>query len=185
MNILEEIADFLQDIWERSDINRKTMVVRRGNDSTTWNNTASAWNKARDNSIVLLYAIRMEGLLEMLCFGKVLRLMAADVVAWHYRAGGQLQRDTFIWNDLPLPWEVFSGRKTCTLSMVEQVCRKQGIDPIKSGWTGPRPRTKVAKFHPTPELVHGVSVGCPFLASYLRDLGFYSAKKACYPTPIK
>jgi hypothetical protein len=177
MTILEEMAYFLQEIWERSDIKRKTMVVRRGNDSTTWNNTASAWNKARDNWIALLYAMGMEGLLEMLCFGKVLRLMAGDVVAWHYMAGGQLDANTFVWNELPLPWEVFSGRQTCTLSMVEQACRKQGIDPTKSGWTAPRPPTKVAKFNPTAELVHGISVNNPFLADYLRDLGFYSGKK--------
>ena len=83
--ILQDISDLLEETWERSAINRQTMVVRRGNDFSTWNNTASAWNKARENWIALLQAMGMEDMVDTLCFGKVLRLMAADVVAWHFQ----------------------------------------------------------------------------------------------------
>ena len=86
-NILQEIALFLGEIWDANDINKKTMIVKRGNDSTTWNNTAGAWNKARDNWMNIIYALGMEDLLDELCFGKVLRLMAADVAAWHNASG--------------------------------------------------------------------------------------------------
>jgi hypothetical protein len=174
--ILEEIARLLLDVWERSDINRSTMVVRRGNDSSTWNNTASAWNTARDNWIALLYAMGAEEILQTICFGKVLRLMAADVVAWHYSAGSGLDPDTFVWNELPLPWEVLSGQQSCNLNLVESTCRKHNVDPIKKGWTVPRPSGKPVAFKATPELVHGVSVANPMLAEVLRNSGFFSGK---------
>jgi len=176
--ILQEIARLLKETWERSDINRRTMVVRRGNDSSTWNNTAGAWNKARDHWIALLDALGMSEMLEVMCFGKVLRLMAADVVMWHQSVGNTLDPDTAVWNELPLPWEVLSGEATCTRSKVEEVCFKHGVDPVKNGWTAPRPRNVVAEFRPTPELVHGVTVGNPFLAKILRQAGYFSGKSA-------
>lgn len=174
--ILEEIAKLLQAVWEISNINRSTMVVRRGNDSTTWNNTASAWNTARNNWISLLYAMGAEEILRSICFGKVLRLMAADVVAWHYSTGGQLDPDTAIWNELPLPWEVLSGQRSCNLGMVESICQKYNVDPVSKGWIVPRPPSKPVAFIPTPELVHGVSVSSPMLAEVLRNSGFFSGK---------
>jgi hypothetical protein len=174
--ILEEIAQLLESVWERSNINRTTMVVRRGNDSSTWNNTASAWNTARNNWISLLYAMGAEEILQSICFGKVLRLMAADVVAWHYRAGGQLDPDTAVWNELPLPWEVLSGEQSCNLGMVASICRKHHVDPEKKGWTVPRPSGQPVAFTPTPELVHGIAVADPALARILRKSGFFSGK---------
>ena len=181
--ILEDIAGMLAKIWTASEIDRQTMVVRQGNDSTTWNNTANAWNKARDNWIAILEAMDiMEEMLEIICFGKVLRLMAADVAAWHISAGRGLNPDTFVWNELPLPWQVFSGQQHCTLDMVEEACRKHGVDPVRTGWTQPRPRTAVVPFKPTPELVHGVSVANPHLAKLLRDTGFFSGKRLNGPT---
>jgi hypothetical protein len=182
--ILEEIGGLLKDVWKRSNINRATMVVRQGNDSSTWNNTASAWNKARNSWIALLYATGTEEILQTICFGKVLRLMAADVVAWHYSAGGGLDPDTLVWNELPLPWDVLSGQQSCTLSMVESTCRKHNVDPIKKGWTVPRPSAKPVAFKPTPELVHGVSVANPMLAKILRNSGFFSGKTIKHDIPM-
>jgi hypothetical protein len=179
--ILEEIAQLLKSVWERSNINRSTMVVRRGNDSSTWNNTASAWNTARNNWISLLYATGAEEILQSICFGKVLRLMAADVVAWHYSAGGQLDPDTAVWNELPLPWEVLSNEQSCNLGMVESICRKHHVDPEKKGWIVPRPSGQPVAFTPTPELVHGVSVSNPHLAKILRNSGFFSGKAIKQP----
>jgi hypothetical protein len=137
--LLSDIAGLLQETWDRSKINRATMIVRRGNDSSTWNNTAGAWNKARDHWFALVYALNMDDLLDSLCPGKVLRLMAADVVAWHHSAGNTLDPNTAVWNELPLPWEVLSGQAVCTRAMVEAACRRHGLDPEKSGWTAPRP----------------------------------------------
>ena len=153
--ILREIASLLDEIWNASNINRQTMVVKRGNDSTTWNNTAGAWNKARDNWMNLIYSMGMDYTLDEICFGKVMRLMAADVVAWHHMSGGKIDPNTDVWNKLPLPWEVFEGKMKCTKKLVEQLCTDAGIDAEKSGWIAPRVHG-MTEFKPTPELVHGV-----------------------------
>ncbi|HLZ61269.1 MAG TPA: hypothetical protein VKR06_30325 [Ktedonosporobacter sp.] len=173
---LQEIAALLEETWEKSEIKRATMVVHRGNDSSTWNLMAGAWNRARAHWIALLYALGMENILTEICPGKVLRLMAADVVAWHYMAGGRLDTNTDVWNELSLPWDVLSGKATCTIQMVKDACRKYDLDPEKSGWTAPRPRNTVANFRPTPELVHGITISNPYLATFLRKAGFFSGK---------
>lgn len=178
LTVLRDIAELLREVWEKSDINRQTMIVRRGNDSSTWNNTASAWNKARAGWVALLHALGMEEELDSMCLGKVLRLMAADVAAWHRAAGGRLDPDTKVWNEVPLPWEVLSGEAVCTRHMVEEVCRKYGVDPVKKGWIAPPPDRKVAEFKPTPELVHGVTVSSPQLAAALRRAGWFSGQRA-------
>ena len=107
--LLVEIAELLEETWTHSHFDRATMIVRPGDDSTTWNAMANAWNKARDNWIALLYAMRMDELLDGVCPGKVMRLMAADVAVWHRLAGGGLHPDTAVWAELPPPWESSFG----------------------------------------------------------------------------
>lgn len=174
---LQEIATLLDEVWKASNINRETMVVKRGNDSTTWNNTAGAWNKARDNWMNLIYALGIDYILDELCFGKVLRLMAADVVFWHATTGGKLDPNTHVWNKLPLPWEVFQGKATCNKELVIKYCKEAGIDAEKTGWIAPRIHG-VAAFKPTPELVNGVVVSNPFLATVLKRHKYFSGKNA-------
>lgn len=176
---LEEIAALLGDLWENNDINRETMIVKRGNDSTTWNNTASAWNKARDQWMNLIYDLGLEAILDHLCFGKVMRLMAADVAYWH-RASGGLEPNTYVWNTLPLPWEVFEEQASCTRQQVAQVCKKVGLDVEQSGWIAPR-KHGIARFTPTPELVHGVAVHNALLAKMMRQQGYFSGKPKKVP----
>lgn len=175
-SILQEIAGLLEEVWNNSEIDRRTMIVRPGNDSSTWNNTANAWNKARDNWIALLDALDMNAVLDTVCFGKVLRLMAADVAAWHRLSGGGLDPGTSVWNDLPLPWEVLNGEKQCPRALVEEVCRRYGVDPVKSGWAAAKSFSTISAYRPTPELVHGVVVTSPFLATVLRQAGYFSGK---------
>ncbi|MDQ1160957.1 hypothetical protein QE422_001325 [Chryseobacterium sp. SORGH_AS 447] len=174
-SIIQEIAEFMSDLWKNNDINRKTMAVKKGNDSSTWNNTAGAWNKARDSWMNLVYSLGMEVILDDLCFGKVMRLMAADVVAWHYATGGKIDPDTEVWNKLPLPWEVFEGKAFCNKKLIADICKEVRIDPEKSGWIAPRTHT-IAKYKPTPELVHGVMVSNPFMATILKKNKFFSGK---------
>ncbi len=176
VEILRNVAGLLKEVWDSSSMDRAGMVVRRGNDSTTWNNTASAWNKARSSWISLVYALGMDDLLDTFCPGKVLRLMAADVVAWHRQCGGDIDPDTRVWNDVPLPWEVLNESESpiCTRATIEEACRRHGVDPIKKGWSMPRPERTVAAFRPTPELVHGVAVSSPYLATILRKAGWFS-----------
>jgi hypothetical protein len=64
---------------------------------------------------------------------------------------------------------------------VEDVCYRHGVDPVKSGWSAPRPGRKIHAFRPTPELVHGVTVGHPGLALALRKMGVFSGKEVKIP----
>ena len=159
------------------------MIVKKGDDSTTWNATAGAWNKARQSWVALLYALGMEEVLDRMCLGKVLRLMAADVAFWHRAVGGRLEPDTAVWAELPGPWDVLGGTAVCTRADVEAACGRHGVDPIKAGWTAPAPERRVEAFRPTPELVHGVEVGHPGLALILRRMGVFSGKKLKIPAP--
>ena len=102
-----------------------------------------------------------------------MRLMAADVAAWHRMSGGKLAPNTEVWKKLPLPWQVFQGKAACNKALVQRLCKKAGIDPEKSGWIAPRTHG-VAKFTPTPELVHGVEVSNPFLAKLLKIEKWFS-----------
>ncbi|MFK7972925.1 MAG: hypothetical protein AB8F95_21325 [Bacteroidia bacterium] len=173
---LQDISTLLSEVWEENDINRESMIVAKGNDSSTWNHAAGAWNKARDNWMNLIYSMGMEYVLDEICFGKVLRLMAGDVAAWHRNSGGGLDPNTEVWNKLPLPWEVFRGEAACTKTMVETQCQLAGINAKKSGWIAPKAH-QIAKFKPTPELVHGVAIANPYFAKVLRQHKYFSGKK--------
>jgi hypothetical protein len=114
------------------------------------------------------------------CLGKVPRLMAGDVTSWHLASGDDISHpDVKVWAALPPPWEVLEGRDACTKDLIEAACRQHGVDPVKGGWTSPRPGGRQAPaFSPTPELVHGVAVTSPALAAVLRKAGWFSGKAA-------
>ena len=175
-SVLDQTASLLRETCERNTFKRDTMIVARGNDSSTWNQLANTWNKGRDAWFGLLEAMGCNEGLVQFCPGKVMRLMAADVAAWHRVSGGKLDPQTAVWCDLPLPWDVLAGQVECPLALVETVCRKHDVDPIKAGWTHARRGGAVATFRPTPELVHGVTVGHPGLALLFRRWGVFSGK---------
>ena len=174
-HLMGEAASFLKELWESNEF-KEDMVVQRGNDSTTWNVTAGAWNKLRDGWFSLLYDMGMLDAVEQMCPGKVLRLIAADVAWWHRQSGGDLHQDTSVWKELPRPWVVLIGDVACPKSLVDSVCAKHGLDPVKSGWSAPKPGRTIERFTPTPELVYGVVVASPLLASVLRKAGVFSGK---------
>jgi hypothetical protein len=176
-SLLQNLAVYLKEVWDANNFRRDSMIVKRGDDSSTWNNTASAWNKARDNWMNLIYAMGADFVLDEMCFGKVMRLMAADVVAWHRMTGNTLDPNTIVWNEVPMPWEVFSGNAVCTKYTVIEACRKAGLDAEKSGWIAPR-QHGIVEFKPTPELVYGVTVSNPFLATVLKKHKYFSGKNA-------
>ncbi len=182
-DLMHEAAMFLKELWEANDVG-EDMVVRRGNDSTTWNVTAGAWNKLREGWFSLMYDLGMVDAVEQMCPGKVLRLMAADVAWWHRQSGGGLHEDTNVWKELPRPWEVLPGNAICPMSLVESVCQRHGLDPVKSGWSAPRPGRHIERFTPTPELVHGVVVGSPLLAAVFRKAGVFSGKSVKAAVPL-
>ncbi|MDZ4363549.1 hypothetical protein [Brevundimonas sp.] len=175
-DILQLASERLRQTWERSDIHLETMVVRRGNDSSTWNLLAGAFNRARDHWIALIEAMGASDLLDTIMPGKVLRLVAGDVAGWHRASGGGIHPDTLVWRRLPKPWLVLTGEATCTRADIEAACEAEGIDPVKTGWSAGKSRTAVATYRPTPELVHGVAVNNPHLAAYLRQVGAFSGK---------
>lgn len=172
--LLKGVGDFLAGEWAKLDVNRSTLIVQRGNDSSTWNNTAGAWNKTRDLWFSVVHALDMGDILDSMCPGKVLRLMAADVAYWHRSSGGDVHPDTKVWAEIPLPWEVLKGEDRCTRDDVEMACAKYKVKV--EGWTGPRPSKKAVDFKPTPELVNGVVVSSPALALALRKAGWFSSK---------
>lgn len=88
---------------------------------------------ARDHRMHLVYSLGMAYLPDSSCFGKVLRLMAADVARWHRLTGGGLDPNTQVWNSLPFPWQVFREETFCTRNMVVAACKLAGLDPEKSG----------------------------------------------------
>lgn len=155
-------------------INLKTMLVHRGNDSSTWNELAGAWNKARDFQIALLQFMGLDSVFDTQMTGKVMRLMAADVACGLH--GGRLHPDTDVFAALPKPWEVLLDNVPCHRALIEQVCHQHGVDPQATGWSVARPRTYVEAWSPTPELVHGVVVHHPELAEWLRQVGVFSGQ---------
>lgn len=173
---LRDIAAFMGKVWKANDFDRKTMIVRRGNDSSTWNSVAGAWNKARDAWVAVTYCMGLDEIKNS-CPGKAMRLIAGDVAWWHRSAGDDVTHgDNKVWEELPLPWEVLLEDKPCPASLVREVCEKHGLDPEKSGWIAPKPKQKVRPFKPTPELVHGVTVDSPELATLFRKAGVFSGK---------
>jgi len=170
---MSSAAKFLKELHKKGGIDyRKSCVVQRGQDSSTWNATAGAWNKAREMWLSITCDLGVE--IGPVCPGKVPRLMAADVAAWHRQSGGGPHPDELVCAELPTPWEVLSGAQECTIDQVEAVCRSVGVDPRKTGWTQPRDRKAVEPWKPTPELVHGVSVSDPLAALVMRRMGWFS-----------
>ncbi|MGP3910146.1 hypothetical protein [Nonomuraea sp. 10N515B] len=174
-SVMRHSAAMLRERWW-PDTDRETMIVRRGHDSTTWNNLAVAYNAARAGWLACLAALNALELLDAACPGKVMRLMAADLAAWHRADGGDVDPNTKVWAGLPPPWEVLDGDVPCTRADVEAACRRAGLDPVSSGWTAPAPARATAVFRPTPELVHGVTIADPVWAALLRRAGVFSGQ---------
>lgn len=173
---MRSTASALESLWAASEFDRERMIVRRGNDSSTWNLLCGAYNAARAAWLSCLAATEATGLLDVACPGKAMMLMAGDLAAWHLATGSGPHPDTQVWAALPLPWEVLDGRATCTAAQVVEFCEIAGIDPHRTGWTGPKPPGPVGTFRPTPELVHGVAVADPVWAGMLRGAGAFSGK---------
>src|SRR5262249_31073807 len=96
--VLAAAADILKGVDAACPINRQTMVVRRGNDSSTWNAAAGAWNKVREGYVAVLHALGAEEVWGRQCLGKVPRLMAGDVTAWHMASGDEVcHPDVNVW----------------------------------------------------------------------------------------
>jgi hypothetical protein len=172
LETIRGIALRMGEIWTENQFDRRKMIVAKGNDSSAWNALAGAWNIARQGWLSAVEALGADDILDLVCLGKAMRLVAGDVAFWH----GQLHPDTAVWAELPPPWEVFLGSATCTRSDVEIACARHGVDPIATGWIASRRQRRAAPFRPSPELVHGVAVNHPELATILRKANWFSGK---------
>jgi hypothetical protein len=128
---MERAAKILDSASDSNSYNLTEAVVKRGDDSSTWNEAAGAFNKCRDGWIGTLYALGAESVLDGFAPGKVMRLMAHDVVRWHRSTHGGLDPDTIVWQKLPWAWEVVLGRESCNRKMIEDACRDASQDKIK------------------------------------------------------
>lgn len=175
-SVIEVAASILENAWAKMPgVEKDKMIVKRGSDSSTWNEAAGAWNQARESWIKLLQSMEMYDLIESLLPGKVMRVMAADVARWHQASGGDVHPDTKVWAKLPFPWDVVHGNEKCTVDDIEKACKncKVKID----GWLGNyNNKRNITKFKPTPELVHGVEISSPGLAMILRKAGIFSSQ---------
>lgn len=173
---MQQAGAALKEAAEKNDVNRATMIVKAGNDSSTWNAAAGAWNRARDFWIALMVSMNAASTFEEFLPGKVMRLMAADVAYWHQATGGKLDDNTHVWSLLPAPWEVLDGTKACGLAEVEEACRRAKVNPQKTGWSDAREWKKADTWRPTLDSVHGIGIASPELATFLRRVGVFSGK---------
>jgi hypothetical protein len=177
--VMEASARILKNLASTNEYNLETMIVKKGNDSSTWNEAAGAFNKSRDGWITAMIAAGMAKSFDRFLPGKSLRLMAADVAYMHRAYGsGDLDPDTKVWNVLPKPWDVMTGKQICTESVIKKACKENSVDPLR-GWLGWKEGERFVEItKPTPELVHGVIVSSPGIAKILRRAGYFSGKKA-------
>ncbi|MBO3745945.1 hypothetical protein J5X84_07680 [Streptosporangiaceae bacterium NEAU-GS5] len=175
--MMRECAERLERLWTPRPFDRTAMIVRRGDDSSTWNTVAQAYNAARAGWLACLQSMAALHLLDAACPGKVMRLMAADLAQWHKQSGAGVDPDTKVWAALPPPWDVLAGRALSTRADVTTACRHVGLDPLATGWLAPTTRHAIAAFRPTPELVHGVTIADPVWAGLLRRAGVFSGKR--------
>lgn len=155
---------------------RTTMVVRRGDDSSSWNSASRAFNQARTGLLNLTGALGLEHLMRQSCPGKVPALIASDVAAWHEQDGGSGHVDVKIFADLPMPWDVVLDGVECTAQQVEAACAAHGVDATATGWTQPYRQDGPEAPAPAPDLVHGCVVASPQLALALRAAGWFSGQ---------
>lgn len=174
----EQLAACARALRSCYDDNRNPlhMVMRAGDDSSTWNSASRAFNQARTGWLNLTRGLGYDELVEACCPGKVPALVASDVAAWHAREGRDQHTDVRVWADLPVPWDVVLGDDTCTADEVREACMRHGVDPQATGWTQPYRQDYTELPAPAPDLVHGVTVSSPLLAGVMRKVGVFSGQ---------
>ena len=180
-----DMAVTMRDLWRETGADPFTMVVKRGMNSSDWNAIAGAWNAVRAMWLNLLFSLGREEDLDVMCPGKAMRLMAADVAAWHRSLGDDEGPDVKLFRRLPLPWDVALGTAKCTQIDVRAAAIEAGVQP--DGWVRPKEAVEPVKTKPTMDLVHGVAVADPDLANMLRRAGWFSGKpvKSCVPASVR
>lgn len=168
-------AGLCAEVNGRSPVNRQTMIVERGQDSDTWNLAAGAYNVARASWLSALTVTGTLAILTATCPPKLPKLMAGDLIFWHTATGGDIAHpDVRVAASLAPAWKVVTGEESCTARDVRLACTAEGLDPETTGWVAPLAKGELGTVTPTPELVHGITVGDPILAAVLRRAGAWS-----------
>lgn len=162
--------------WNRSGFEATSMVVRRGDDSSTWNQAAQAWGTARAHWFALMTELGQEE-------------------SWTASARA---RSRGRWRPTWPPGTAGAAAGCTPTRTCGRICRGPGRSCgarrnararwwrlpapgtvwIRSRAAGPRParRRRPVRFQRTPELVHGVAVADPLMASAMRSAGVFSGR---------
>ncbi|MFE3110475.1 hypothetical protein ACFXKJ_21700 [Kitasatospora indigofera] len=161
-------AALLERAYGRCSIEPTAMFARPGDDADAWNRAAKAWNAARAQYLEVLEALGAQEVLGRVCPGQVAWLDVIEPTSWREWVGGRRLREIEVWAGLPLPWRVLAGAEDCPAELVERVCRRHGVDPVRTGWTTGRARWAAPAGPLTAAFVDGVAEADPVLARVLR-----------------
>lgn len=153
---------------------RNEMVMVKGVDSSSWNAYAGALNTMRSAWVAAIQVAGSDYVFDEYLPGKAPRLMASDIVWWSRESGDSLHGDTQLFNALPLPWDVVSGKASLTREQILSTAKKLNVDV--DGWVAPRLKREPEKASAEPASVHGVIIDSPELAPPLRKAGCFSGK---------
>lgn len=184
---IRELFDLYNAVWFEAALtmsrlfdekrDRRHMVTRRGDDSSTWNAASRAFNQVRTGMLCLArHSPAVAEALDTALPGKVPTLVASDIQ--HHLHETAAHPDTEVWATLPLPWDVLFGVATCTPADVAAACEAAGLDPAATGWTSPYRQDDLEESAATAETVHGVVVDDALSAKILKDLGAFSGRAA-------
>ncbi len=164
-----EIAVLLERAYGRCAVVPTAMFARPGDDAYAWNLAAKAWNAARVRYLEVLEALDAQEVLDLVCPGQVPVLDVVEPRSWRAWVGERGYREIEVWAGLPLPWRVAAGAQACPAELVERVCRRHGVDPVRAGWTARPARRGAAGSRLTELFVDGVAEGDPVLARVLGE----------------
>ncbi|GGV16492.1 hypothetical protein GCM10010495_33510 [Kitasatospora herbaricolor] len=165
---LRETAALLERAHGRCSIEPTAMFARPGDDAYAWNLAARAWNAARVQYLEVLEALGAQEVLGRVCPGQVAWLDVIEPESWRRWVSDRKFREIEVWAGLPLPWQVLAGTEDCPAELVERVCRRHGVDPVRTGWTTGRARWAAPAGRLTAAFVDGVAEADPVLARVLR-----------------
>lgn len=152
----------------------ESMVVTRGVNSSKWNAYAGAYNTIRAGWVSAVHTAGLSKLFDEYLPGKMVRLMAADLIRWNSYFGRTVHEDTELFNALPKPWDVIKGDAVLTRQQILSVADKIGATSVvENGWVDSRTRRDDETPTVDPTLLHGIVVKNETIKSVLKKAGVF------------